>query len=141
MKKILSYLLPLLAAIVISSCEKHIEEPVNSALVGKWGYTGNSCNCSTPEDVSPVSASGANNVLYFTPKSYYKYVNHQEVQSGTYDVVIDTLQYNHQPVTRIIYDGNTTTAKTFYKIVNNVLTFYNDVPTSSGGAEVYYTQQ
>ena len=140
MKRILSYLL-LFTVIVISSCEKHIDEPVNSALVGKWGYTGNSCNCSVAEDISPVTVSGSTDVLYFTPKSYYKYVNHQQVESGTYDVVIDTLQYNHQAATRIIYDDNTVAAKTFYKIVNNVLTFYKDVPTSSGGTEVYYTQQ
>jgi hypothetical protein len=141
MKKALPYLLLVFVVMVISSCEKQIAQPVNSALVGKWGYTGNSCNCSTPEDISPVSGSGSTDVLYFTPKSYYKYVNHQEVQSGTYEVVTDTLQYNHQAVTRIVYDGNTTATKTFYKVVNNMLTFYNEVPISSGGAEVYYTQQ
>jgi len=35
MKRVLSYLLLLFTVTIIGGCEKHIEEPVNSALVGK----------------------------------------------------------------------------------------------------------
>ncbi|OCX53647.1 hypothetical protein BEL04_04960 [Mucilaginibacter sp. PPCGB 2223] len=140
MNKTISYLFLLFTAILMFACEKQVELPVNSALVGKWAYTGNSCNC-TAESPAPVPASGSNTVLYFTPKSYYNYVNHEVTQAGTYAVVTDTLSYNHQPVTRIIYDGNTNAPKIFYKIVNGTLTFYTETPVASGGTELYYVQQ
>jgi len=140
MKKIFYPLFLLSILFVVPGCEKNVPEPAYSELVGKWGYTGTSCKCEISNSSSPSeSTPGTLTVLNFTPKSYLKFVNHTQSAVGTYTVVSDTL--NNQTVNRIIYDGNSTAPRTFYRLAGGVLTFYTSTPVGQGGIETTYNAE
>jgi len=131
----------LLMATMLFSCEKNIPLPNYWGLPGKWAYSSTNCNCAVNSVESITNTTNQPDILTFTPKSYQRFVGGQLQSSGTYTVVNDTVQYSQQVATRIIYDGNTTAPKTFFRLSGNTLTLFSDTPITDGSIEINYVSQ
>lgn len=115
--------------IFIISCKKDAAN--NVSLTGSWEYRGTACYCIASND-SVGTKPGNGTIITFTANTY-KFITKGTVQkSGTYTIQKD------QTNNRIIYDGDTTSGKVFFKIDQKKLTLYGSVPLAADGPEEYY---
>jgi hypothetical protein len=121
------------------SCKKDKQVAVSDGLIGSWEFRGVACFCAPGINTLSTGPGNGNLLDFYSNNTYKRFQKTQLVKNGTYLVVKETF-YN-TPVNRIIYDNDTTTMKTFFKIENNKLTFYGTVPLAADGSEEYYARQ
>ena len=135
MKKIL--MLALLTFLL--SCKKN-DTANASNLNGKWEFRGITCFClrdSSFNDGKP----GNGTILSFNNNTYNRFTKGVLQKSGTYKIVQEKIASNPDPVSRIIYDNDTTAERTFYKIEQKKLTLFGTTPIAADGTEIYYEKQ
>ncbi|WP_143167213.1 hypothetical protein [Mucilaginibacter sp. OK098] len=135
MKKIL--MLALLT--ILLSCKKN-DTAQKIALNGTWEYRGITCFCirdSSMNDGKPGNGS----IINFNNDSYKRFIKGVLQKGGTYQIVQEKSGNTNNLVNRIIYDNDTASEKTFYKIEQNKLTFFGTTPIAADGTEIYYEKQ
>jgi hypothetical protein len=121
------------------SCKKN-DTAQKIALNGSWEFRGVTCFCirdSSMNDDKP----GNGNILNFNNSTYKRFTKGVLQKSGTYKIMQEKIASNPNPVSRIIYDNDTTAEKTFYKIEQNKLTFFGTTSIAADGTESYYDRQ
>jgi hypothetical protein len=128
------------ALLLLTGCKKdHAKNNVTDLLTGSWEYRGTACYCIAATDTN-ADKPGNGNILSFS-NSHYKHIEKgQVIKSGTYVIVNDSVPYDgaYRQVTRVIYDSDTSAAKTFFRINGDKLTFFGTVPLEVDGPEEYY---
>lgn len=139
MKKLIVFAATLL---LLAGCKKdHTKNNIDTTLNGSWEYRGTACYCSAAAD-TVANKPGNGNIFTFLNGTYKHIEKGQVIKSGTYVVVNDSETFGGttSAVTRIIYDGDTAAAKTFYRISNNKLTLFGTIPLAADGPEEYYAR-
>jgi len=139
MKKLIIFAAALL---LLAGCKKdHTKNNAADPLNGTWEYRGTACYCSAALD-TVADKPGNGNILSFLNGTYKHIEKGQVIKSGTYVIVNDSVTFAGatSPVTRIIYDGDTAAAKTFFRINNNKLTLFGTIPLEVDGPEEYYAR-
>ena len=137
MKKLIVFAAALLLFI---GCKKdHNNSNTAEPLNGSWEYRGTACYCTAALD-SNASKPGNGNIYRFVNGTYKHMEKGKVVKSGTYVVVSDSVTFAGatDPVMRIIYDGDTAAAKTFFSIKGDKLTLFGTIPLAADGPEEYY---
>jgi hypothetical protein len=137
MKKLIVFAAALLLLI---GCKKdHAKNNAVDVLNGSWEYRGTACYCTAATD-TVADKPGNGNTLTFLNGTYKHVEKGQVIKSGTYVVVNDSVTFGGatQQVTRIIYDGDTSAAKTFFSINGGKLTLFGTIPLAADGPEEYY---
>ncbi|WP_439879760.1 hypothetical protein ACSX1A_11285 [Pontibacter sp. MBLB2868] len=129
------YLLPLFLIIMLSfsSCDE--ENIANDSIVGEWemksasnGMTG------ALTDYSPGNGS----IMKFTDSSYEIISNWQLTRSGLYSIVKETSNLDNKIYNRVVYDNETNSIKSFFKVENNLLYIWTD---GNDGTSVVYRRK
>lgn len=121
------------------SCKKN-DNTQKIALNGSWEFRGITCFClrdSSMNDGKP----GNGTIINFNNSSYMRFTKGVLQKNGSFKVVQEKIASSPNPVNRIIYDNDTTSEKTFYKIEQDKLTFFGTTPTAADGTEIYYERQ
>ena len=121
------------------SCKKN-DTAQKTALNGSWEFRGISCFC-LRDSIFNDGKPGNGTILSFNNNTYKRFTKGVLQKSGTYKIVQEKIASNPNPVNRIVYDNDTTTEKTFYKIEQKKLTLFGTVPTAADGTEIYYEKQ
>jgi len=121
------------------SCKKN-DTTQKIALNGSWEFRGITCFCLRDSSVND-GKPGNGNIINFKDNSYMRFTKGVLQKNGTFKVVQEKIASSPDPVNRIIYDNDTTSEKTFYKIEQNKLTFFGTVPIAADGTEIYYERQ
>jgi hypothetical protein len=128
------------ALLLLTACKKdHAKNNVADLLTGSWEYRGTACYCAAATD-TVGDKPGNGNILNFLNGTYKHIEKGQVMKSGTYVIVNDSVPYAgaYRQVTRIIYDSDTTAAKTFFRINGDKLTLFGTIPLEVDGPEEYY---
>ena len=137
MKKLIVFAVALLLFI---GCKKdHNNNNAADTLNGSWEYRGTACYCEAAIDTN-ANKPGNGNIFRFSNGTYKHIEKGQVIKSGTYVIVSDSVTFAGAtgPVNRIIYDGDTGAAKTFFRINGDKLTLFGTVPLAADGPEEYY---
>jgi hypothetical protein len=121
MKNIL--FLTLIIAVSLTACKKSDKAIVETELTGNWelrqlntGFTGKVTNYS----------AGNGHTLKFSGNAY-KILDHDTVEkSGTFVLIREISQLTKTVSTRIIYDNDRNTTKTFLEVNGNNLSIFYD---------------
>lgn len=121
--------LPSLLLLLLVACKKNEDLP--PSISGTWEIR-RFVDPWNNKEYSP----GNDTLIKFTGNQYQRTIDGQIVQQGTYQLEKDEL-LNNEMGNRIIYDGNTNIARSFYRIEGNQLTLIAD-PLLMDGAVIYY---
>jgi len=130
------------ALLLFVGCKKdHNKNSAADLLTGSWEYRGTACYCEAAMD-TVGNKPGNGNILTFLNGTYKHIEKGHVIKSGTYVIVNDSVTFGGatQQVTRIIYDGDTTAAKTFFRINGGKLTLFGTIPLEVDGPEEYYAR-
>jgi hypothetical protein len=139
MKKLLLFAV---ALVLLAGCKKdHTKNNAADPLNGTWEYRGTACYCEAAID-TVNNKPGNGNIISFLNGTYKHTEKGQVIKSGNYVILNDQVTFDGttQQVTRIIYDGDTAAAKTFFKINADKLTLFGTIPLEVDGPEEYYAR-
>jgi len=121
MKRNLLFAMILLIISTFNSCKKDV--PLSSSLTATWEL---SVDFNGMTGKPTYHKKGNDTTIKFTANNYQFLVKGNIWRSGTYTVKQDSFSIDHTIKSRIIYDNETDTFRTFFDISNNQLSFFLD---------------